>query len=88
MVVRHYDWLAFHARRTPGKLALVDLESGRRFTYGEFNGRAGRLAHFLASGLGVGRGDRVGVLARDSSDLFEIQFACAKLGAIFAPFNW
>jgi fatty-acyl-CoA synthase len=88
MVVRHYDWLAFHAGRTPGKLALVDLESGRRFTYGEFNARAGRLAHFLASGLGVGRGDRVGVLARDSSDLFEIQFACAKLGAIFAPFNW
>ena len=88
MDVRHYDWLAFHAGRTPGKLALVDLESGRRFTYGEFNGRAGRLAHFLASGLGVRRGDRVGVLARNSSDLFEIQFACAKLGAIFAPFNW
>ena len=88
MSVRHYEWLANHAKRTPGKLALVDLESGRRFTYGEFNGRAGRLAHFLASGLGVGRGDRVGVLAHNSSDLFEMQFACAKLGAIFAPFNW
>ncbi|MDP6573444.1 MAG: long-chain fatty acid--CoA ligase [Rhodospirillales bacterium] len=88
MSVRHYDWLAYHAGRTPGKLALVDLESGRRFTYGEFNARAGRLAHFLASGLGLCRGDRVGILARNSSDLFEMQFACAKLGAIFAPFNW
>ncbi len=88
MSVRYYDWLAYHAGRTPGKLALVDLESDRRFTYGEFNMRAGRLAHFLASGLGVGREDRVGVLARNSSDLFEVQFACAKLGAIFVPFNW
>ena len=88
MSVRHYEWLANHAGRTPGKLALADLESGRRFTYGEFNARAGRLAHFLASGLGVGREDRVGVLAHNSSDLFEMQFACAKLGAIFAPFNW
>ncbi|HJO71375.1 MAG TPA: AMP-binding protein, partial [Rhodospirillales bacterium] len=67
MSVRHYDWLAYHAGRTPSKLALVDLESDRRFTYGEFNMRAGRLAHFLASGLGVGREDRVGVLARNSS---------------------
>ena len=87
MDVRHYDWLARHAARTPGKLAAVDLASGRRFTYAEFNGRAGRLAHFLARGPGVGRGDRIGVLAHNSTDLFEMQFACAKLGAIFVPCN-
>ena len=88
MSIRHYEWLANHAGRTPGKPAIADIESGRRFTYGEFNARTGRLAHFLASSLEVGRGDRVGVLAHNSSDLFEMQFACAKLGAIFAPFNW
>ena len=87
MNVQHYEWLSKHAGRTPEKLALVDLDSGRRFTYGEFNERAGRLAHFLASGLGVVRGDRIGVLARNSSDRFEMQFACAKIGAIFAPLN-
>ena len=88
MDVRHYDWLARHAARTPDKLAAVDLASGRRFTYGEFNGRAGRLAHFLARGAGVGRGDRVGALSHNSTDLFEMQFACAKLGAVFVPFTW
>ena len=88
MSVRHYDWLARHAARKPNKLAAVDLASGRRFTYAEFNARAGRLAHFLARGPEVGRGDRVGVLAHNSTDLFEMQFACAKLGAIFVPFNW
>ena len=88
MDVRHYDWLARHAARMPDKLAAVDLASGRRFTYGEFNARAGRLAHFLAGGPDVGRGDRVGALAHNSTDMFEMQFACAKLGAIFVPFNW
>ena len=34
------------------------------------------------------RGDRVAVLAHNSSDLFEIQFACARLGAVFVPMNW
>src|SRR5262249_24544053 len=28
------------------------------------------------------------VLAHNSSDLFELQFACQRLGAIFAPMNW
>jgi fatty-acyl-CoA synthase len=28
------------------------------------------------------------VLAHNSSDLFEIQFACARLGAVFVPMNW
>jgi len=88
MDVKHYDWLARHAARVPGKLAAIDLASGRRFTYGEFNERTGRLAQFLAHGAGIGRGERVGALAHNSTDLFEMQFACAKLGAIFVPFNW
>ena len=34
------DWIAFHADRTPEKLALIDQQTGRRFTYGEFNERS------------------------------------------------
>jgi len=88
MAVPAYDWLAHHRRRTPRKLALVDLHSGRRFTWAEFDARAGRLARFLAEGLGVERGARVAVLAPNTSDVFEVQFACAKLGAVFVPLNW
>ena len=29
MSVRYYDWIAHHSRRSPNKLALVDLGSGR-----------------------------------------------------------
>ena len=28
------------------------------------------------------------VLAMGSTDVFEIQFACARIGAIFVPLNW
>jgi fatty-acyl-CoA synthase len=88
MSIPAYDWLAHHRRRTPHKLALVDLYSGRRLRWEELDARAGRLARFLAEGLGVERGARVALLAPNSSDVFEIQFACARLGAIFVPLNW
>jgi fatty-acyl-CoA synthase len=36
----------------------------------------------------VGRGDHVAVLCHNSTDIFEIQFACRKIGAVFLPLNW
>ena len=42
MSVRYYDWIAHHGRRNPGKIALVDLASGRRFPYGELDRRVSR----------------------------------------------
>lgn len=82
------DWIGFHALWTPKKIALNDLESRRQFTYLELDERCGRLAAFLTETHGITRGDRVAVLAHNSSDIFEIQFACMKLGAIFVPLNW
>jgi hypothetical protein len=31
--VRHYDWIAHFARRTPDKPAVIDLASERRLSY-------------------------------------------------------
>ncbi|WP_315702678.1 MULTISPECIES: long-chain fatty acid--CoA ligase [unclassified Bradyrhizobium] len=87
MPVRYYDWIAHHARRTPSKTAMVDLGSNRRFTFAEADARIARLANQLGSQLGVGTGDRVAVLALNSTDTLEVQFACFRLGAIFVPLN-
>jgi len=84
----HFDWIAHHAGLTPDRLAMVDLASGRRFSYAAFDRRIARLAGHLRDGCGIGRGDRVAVLAMNSTDIFEIQFACMRLGAIFVPLNW
>ena len=33
-------------------------------------------------------GDRVAVLSKNVSNIFEVQFACWKPGAVFVPLNW
>ena len=87
MPVRYYDWIAHHRRRTPDKTALVDLASGRRFGYAELHDRVSRLAAHLRDGLKVARGDRVAVLALNTTDTLEVQFACFRIGAVFLPLN-
>lgn len=87
MAVTYFDWIARHAKRTPSKLAAVDIGTGRKFTYRAFDERISSLAAFLRQSLGVARGDRVAVLAHNSTDTLEVQFACGRLAAIFLPLN-
>ena len=82
------DWTATWAQRTPEATALLEPLSGRRWSYGHLERRANRLANALAGGVGVGRGDRVALLAHNRGEHFEALFACAKLGALFTPLNW
>ena len=84
----HYDWIANHALRRGEALAAVDLATGRRFSYAAFHARIDGVAATLAADFGVRQGDRVAVLAQGSTDVFEVQFACFRLGAIFVPLNW
>ena len=54
--------------------------------------RAVRRAHLTAchsprDKLGVQRGDRVAVLALNTTDTLEVQFACGRIGAVFLPLN-
>src|SRR5262245_13502853 len=82
------DWISHHARFAPGSEAAHDLSSGRRFTYAQFDERITRAAVWLARAFGVRQGDRVAVLSMNDTDVFELQFACRRLGAIFLPLNW
>ena len=84
----HFDWIARHAERTPNKLAMVDAHSGRQFTYAQLNERANRFASFLQDTLGIQQGDRVSILAQNSSDYYEVLFACSKMGSILNTLNW
>ena len=73
-----------HARLRPQKTAYV--VGVTRVTYGQFNAAANRLAHALHA-LGVGRGDRVAILANNCAQYPLTYFACIKLGAIVVPVN-
>jgi fatty-acyl-CoA synthase len=85
--VRYYDWIAHFGRRTPDKIAAVDLGSARRLSYAQFDARISRLATHLRDNLQVARGDRVAVLALNTTDTLEVQFACFRIGAVFLPLN-
>ncbi|HEY2248712.1 MAG TPA: AMP-binding protein, partial [Bradyrhizobium sp.] len=71
MAVRYYDWIAHFGRRTPDRIAANDLASQRRFTYAQFDARIARLASHLRDNLKVARGDRVAVLALNTTDTLE-----------------
>lgn len=88
MRVTAEDWIAHHARYSPNREAIHDLASGRRFTYRALDQRISRAASFFHKELGVRAGERIAVLCHNDSDVFEIQFACQRLGAIFLPVNW
>ncbi|MCK6545438.1 long-chain fatty acid--CoA ligase [Myxococcota bacterium] len=85
---RFPDFVRHYARRRPGHVAVRDLASSRQWTYRELDERIERLASHLATRLGVARGDRVAVLCHNSTDVYELQFACWRIGAIFLPLNW
>jgi fatty-acyl-CoA synthase len=68
----------------PDRPALLDED--RRLTYREVRERARRAAGGLA-GLGVGRGDRVAVLAPNSAMLLEAHNAVPYAGAALVPLN-
>jgi fatty-acyl-CoA synthase len=87
MSVRYYDWIAHFSRRTPDKTALIDLASERRFSYAKLDARISRLATHLRDQLKIARGDRVAVLALNTTDTLEVQFACGRIGAVFLPLN-
>src|SRR5207247_9973437 len=59
----------------------------RRRSYRAFDQRIARLAWHLRHRLNVARGDRVAVLALNTTDTLEVQFACGRLGAVFVPLN-
>jgi len=83
------DWLAQRARLSPDRVALIDTLNGDRpITYREWNAQANRTAHFLQHALGVRKGDRVAVLAKNSVAYLDIWFALAKIGGVLQNLNW
>jgi acyl-CoA synthetase (AMP-forming)/AMP-acid ligase II len=81
------DQLRRHARTQPGKVAFVSYTPDRaETTYGELDARANRFAHLLAA-RGVGRGDVVAALARNTVDVVAAYYGTLKLGAAFTVVN-
>ncbi len=66
--------------------ALVEVASGRRWTWAELDADVNLLARALmAAGLGVG--DRIGIWAPNCAEWTLVQLATAKIGAVLVNVN-
>ncbi|WP_229900663.1 AMP-binding protein, partial [Streptomyces capoamus] len=70
----------------PDREALVDVPSGRRWTYAEFGSAVDELARALA-GSGIAKGDRVGIWAVNCPEWVLVQYATARIGAVMVNIN-
>jgi len=78
--------LARTAARHPDCDALIDMESGGRWTYAEVDRDVTTLAAALLT-LGLQRGDRVGVWSPNNPQWFLAQYATARIGVVLVPIN-
>jgi acyl-CoA synthetase (AMP-forming)/AMP-acid ligase II len=79
------EFLTIASSVVPEREALAC--EGESRTFAELQERVNRLANALQS-LGVGKGDRVAVMAVNSIAYVETYYACAKVGAVFVPLNY
>ncbi|EFE66269.1 MULTISPECIES: AMP-binding protein [Streptomyces] len=70
----------------PDREALVDLVSGRRWTYAAFGAAVDEVARGLLA-KGVEKGDRVGIWAVNCPEWVLVQYATARIGVIMVNIN-
>ncbi len=77
--VNVYSLLAESASRFPDSTAIAFL--GKHLSYAQLEREVGRCAALLV-GLGISKGDRVGMLLPNSPQYVIVWYACQRLGAV------
>jgi fatty-acyl-CoA synthase len=70
----------------PDREAVVDVPTGRRWTYARFDADTDALARGLIA-AGIGAGDRVGIWAPNCPEWVLLQYATAKAGIVLVNIN-
>lgn len=78
--------LARHRDRDPDKTAIVDLDQETSLSFGALDAAVTDIALHLKK-LGVGRGDRVLLLADERLEKLLLWFGLWRLGAVVCPLN-
>jgi fatty-acyl-CoA synthase len=74
------------AETYPAREALVDVPTGRRWTYAQLDADTDTVGVALLA-LGIDAGDRVGIWAPNCAEWVVLQYATAKIGAILVNIN-
>jgi amino acid adenylation domain-containing protein/non-ribosomal peptide synthase protein (TIGR01720 family) len=79
-----HEWVARHAEKQPNSSAIVSIDE--IWSYGELNGQANQLAHYLQK-CGVGPDTLVGVYLERSPEMILSQLAILKAGGAYVPLD-
>lgn len=82
-----YDLINRNAACFKDRLAWFEVDDGRTLTFAQYKEEVDRLACGLQKS-GIEKGDRIGVLGKNSLEYFLLYGAAAALGAIMLPINW
>ncbi len=79
------DVIKYSVNKNRDKIAVIGQE--RQITYGELYNRAMKLANAL-TGLGLNKGDKLGVVLYNCQEYFEIRIASYFTGIVLVPIIW
>jgi len=82
-----YDLISRNAVSYNNLSAWFEADDQRTLTFAEYKQKVDRLACGLQK-TGIGKGDRIGVLGKNSLEYFLLYGAAAALGGIVLPINW
>ena len=82
-----YDLINRNAVCYGNRPAWLDAEDQRALSFADIKQQVDRLAAGLQK-QGVQKGERIGVLGKNSLDYFLLYGAAAAIGAIILPINW
>lgn len=82
-----YDIITRNARLFNDKPAWIDSDDGKPRSFAQIKAAVDAKARILRR-TGLGKGDRIGIIGKNSLDYFVWIGAAAALGGIVVPVNW
>ena len=82
LTIQH--WLTRHAKYRCNHTAIVFGE--KRLTFFELNAEVNKLVHAFQA-AGITKGDKVATVLPNALELWEVYWACAKMGAVAVPLS-
>lgn len=82
-----YDLINRNAVAFGSRVCWREVDDGRLLTFAEYKQQVDLVAGGLAA-AGIAKGDRIGVLGKNSLEFFLLYGAAACLGSIVLPINW
>jgi fatty-acyl-CoA synthase len=87
-MIKIFDWAGKWAEYKAEAAALAEYETGRTLSWSQLNNLACYTAGWLKNEFGIGKGDRIAILAENSLELSVLFAAAQKTGIVLVPLNF